>query len=163
MNTSEHRLDVRRLLPSDAEQAFQAIRSLKHSMSNLIIDIKYVEKLLHNPSNVFIAALDENQPIGYLLAYLLDRFDHEQQMLCVYEIEVVEHRRGNGIGRSMIEALQEFCQEADLHKAWTITDQSNTAAIRLFQSSGARAEQQGVDTIFVWRPEAWRSACKNAR
>ena len=40
-----------------------------------------VETYLARPENVFIVAIDHTAPVGYIVAYLLDRIDRDQQMM----------------------------------------------------------------------------------
>jgi hypothetical protein len=45
---------------------------------------------IHRPENVFIVAIDSTEPVGYAVAYLLDRIDRDQRMMFFYEICVAD-------------------------------------------------------------------------
>ena len=84
-----------------------------------------------------IVAFDDGVPVGYLLAYLLDRVDRDQHMMFFYEIGVAESQRRQGVGKRPIGELKSICREADVMKMWVPTGRSNVAATRLYTSTGA--------------------------
>lgn len=84
-----------------------------------------------------IVACADGVPVGYLLAYLLDRVDRDQQMMFFYEIGVAESHRRRGVGKRLIGEVKSICREADVMKMWVPTGRSNVAATRLYASTGA--------------------------
>ena len=93
-------MDIRRLTTEDAELALQAIIALKITPGAPPAELPpaYVRRFLSRPDNVLIVATDDHRPVGFLLAYLLDRVDRQRQMVLFYEIEVAESHRRRGIG-----------------------------------------------------------------
>jgi ribosomal protein S18 acetylase RimI-like enzyme len=144
---------VRRLGTGDLDLAFRAIRTLKMPQSQVAFGDEYVRKLLSRPENILIVAAQESVPIGFLLAYQLDRIDRDQGMICLYEIDVSEHHRRQGVGRAMIETLKMICRQENAVKMWVITNRSNLAAFRLYESTGATADATGDQVTFVYKPE----------
>jgi ribosomal protein S18 acetylase RimI-like enzyme len=145
-------MPVRRLGVEDFRWAVEAIRTLK--MPNVpLFGGQHLEKFLARSENVLIVAEQDGVPTGFLLAYLLDRVDRDQRMVCLYEIDVSEHHRRRGIGRAMIETLKSICKKENAMKAWVITNRSNLAAFRLYESTGAAADPSGDEVTFVYGPE----------
>jgi ribosomal protein S18 acetylase RimI-like enzyme len=130
-------VQVRRLGIEDFKLAFEAIRVVKQPTAQSTFSGEYLRKFLAQSQNILIVAEGEGMPRGFLLAYLLDRVDRDQRMVCLYEIGVSECFRRQGIGRAMIEALKLICKNENAMKTWVITNRSNLAAFRLYQSTGA--------------------------
>ncbi len=124
---------VRRLQAADAPLAAGAIVQLKptaerHPLANR----EAATAFLAGKGNILIAAHLGKRPVGYTVAYLLDRVDRETPMLLLYEIEVAAEHRRQGIARSMIEHLQQIALETGAYKMWTLTDRANAAARALY-------------------------------
>lgn len=100
-----------------------------------------------------IVATEEERPLGYLVAYLLDRVDRDQRMMLFYEISVAESHHRRGVGTAMIKRLQAFCRQENVMKMWVHTNKSNVAAVRLYQSTGGEADHSGDEISFLYKPE----------
>lgn len=146
-------MQVRRLGIEDFELATEAIRTVKKPKPHSTFSGEYLKKFLARPENVLIVAEQEGVPTGFLLAYLLDRVDRDQRMVCLYEVGVSESYRQRGIGRAMIETLKLICKKENALKTWGITNRSNLAAFRLYESTGAAADPSGDEVTFVYGPE----------
>jgi ribosomal protein S18 acetylase RimI-like enzyme len=144
-------LRVRRLETGEFDLAFQAIRTLKKPQTSF--DDQHLRNFLARPENILIVAAQELTPIGFLLAYLLDRVDRNQRMVCLYEVEVSELCRRRGIGRAMIQTLKAICKQENAMKTWVTTNRSNLAAFRLYESTGATANASADEVTLVYWPE----------
>ena len=146
-------VQVRRLRTKDFDLAVQAIRTVKTPQEQSSFSDEYLRMFLARSENILIVATQEGVPIGFLLAYLLDRVDRNQRMVCLYEVDVSEPCRRRGIGRAMIETLKITCRQENAMKTWVITNRSNLAAFRLYESTGATADVRGDEVTFVYGPE----------
>jgi aminoglycoside 3-N-acetyltransferase I len=151
-------MEVRRLGAEDSALAFEALRLLKVSDGYPTPAPQRLERFLSQPDNVLIIATMDKAPVGFLLAYLLDRADREQQMMLLYEIGVAESHRRRGIGTQMITRLKGICSAANVMKMWVPTGRSNVAATRLFVSTGATAVPSGDEVTYTYAPESFRPA-----
>lgn len=148
-------MNVRRLGKGDARLAHDVIATLKITDGNLRdkLSTDYLSRFLSRPENYLIVATDDDKPVGYLIAYLLDRVDRNQSMMFFYEISVTSshHRRGAGTG--MINLLKQFCREQNVMKMWVHTNVSNPAAVRLYEATGGEADVSGDEITFLYGPE----------
>jgi len=141
---------VRRLEPRDADLAAAAIRKLKDPVPDAL-GSEVLKRFLARSENVLIVADDAGAPVGYLVAYVLDRVDRPQVMACLYEVGVSAAHRRCGIGSALVGELQRICRDAGVMKVWVIASRSNEAAMRLYAGTGARAAAAD-DVVFVYEP-----------
>ena len=125
---------------------------MKASGAHAPLGEEYLQRFLARPDNILIVAEDDGGPVGFLLAYALDRVDRDQKMVCLYEIEVASAHRRRGVGAALVEEHKEYCRRDRVTKAWVVTNRSNGAAVRLYESTGARAATETDDVVFVYEP-----------
>jgi aminoglycoside 3-N-acetyltransferase I len=148
-------MDVRRLRPVDAGLGVETIRRLKAPEGYPVPTESYFEGFLARPENVFIVATDEAEPIGYVVAYLLDRIDRQQPMMFFYEIEVASAHRRRGVGRRMVHVLKTMCRQENAMKMWVPTARTNVAATRLYASTGAAPPANDDEVTYVYSRESF--------
>jgi GNAT superfamily N-acetyltransferase len=148
-------MEIRRLRVDDAAVGRESIATLKIADSDLRLNLStdYLYRFLSRRENYLILATDEDRPIGYLVAYLLDRVDRDQPMMLLYEISVAESHQRHGAGAAMINLLKQFCRDQNVMKMWVPTNKSNLAAMRLYESTGGRADVKGDEITFVYLPD----------
>ena len=140
---------IRRLRVGDDSVARQAVEVFKASRPST----RHLANFLANKDNyVYIAEVDE-KPVGFLLAYKLERCDGEQPMMLLYEIEVLSDYRRRGIAKCLISEVKRVCQREQFMKAFVITSETNAPAMGLYESTGGRREARG-EAIFVYRTES---------
>ena len=145
-----HGIGTNRIALADRPWIAYGFRKLRWKSDVLDLTTLYLLRFLSRPENVWIVAVDDGVPVGYLLAYLLDRVDRDQQMMFFYEIGVAESHRRRGVGKRLIGELKSICREADVMKMWVPTGRSNVAATRLYTSTGAvPATERGRGDIHI--------------
>ena len=87
--------------------------------------------LLADERTTFVAAFDGETLVGFAFGYLLPRRHGRPSIFFVYEIDVDERYRRQGVGRRLMEELL-FGQE----EAFVLTDADNGAAMALYASLG---------------------------
>ena len=121
-------MKIRRLEVEDSELGVDALRLLKAPDGYPIPTLEHMSEFLRRPQNVLIVATRDEKPVGFVVAYLLDRIDREQPMMFFYEIGVAMAHRRQGIGKALIGNLKEICRDHDVMKMCVPTGSSNVAA-----------------------------------
>jgi aminoglycoside 3-N-acetyltransferase I len=142
---------VRRLGVEAVALAGEAVRSLKGPAPPDSSGDRHLRPFLARPENILLVAEEDGAPVGFLVAYVLDRVDRSRTMVCLYEIEVSPASRRRGIGRAMVTELLALCRRGNAAKIWVVASRSNAAAMRLYASTGARAAAPD-DVVFVYEP-----------
>ena len=92
-----------------------------------------------------LAAFEGDEPVGYVLLYVLPRIDG-RRMVLMYDVGVAEPFRRRGVGRKLMEAATAVMREAGAYKMYVLTDEGNVAAMALYASAGA---VRGADQV-LW-------------
>ena len=100
----------------------------------------YLDELLGSPSFIAIAALELDEVVGGLAAYVLPKFEQERSEVYVYDLAVAEPHRRRGIATALIRELQAL---AAARGAWVIyvqADRGDAPAIALYSGLGTRED-----------------------
>ncbi len=138
--------EIKRLTLHDAAVVKSIVKLFRSSDT----DDKWVQDFLINQQNYVIACLSGASPVGFLLAYELQRYDRNG-MLYIHEVNVLPQYQREGIGKRLMEEAIRICKEKGLFKSFLITNKSNTAACGLYETTGAIATED--DNIVYWYEE----------
>jgi aminoglycoside 3-N-acetyltransferase I len=105
----------------------------------------YLRALLDGPTLVALAALDGDEVVGGLAAYVLDKFERERSEVYVYDLAVAEAHRRRGIARRLLEALKPIARARGAWVMYVQADRSDAAAIALYESLGTREDVHHFD------------------
>jgi ribosomal protein S18 acetylase RimI-like enzyme len=67
----------------------------------------------------------------------------------LYELDVDEGSRGQGIGTGLVRALADLARELGCYGMWVLTDDDNTAALATYTAAGAGEQSRHV--MLTWR------------
>ncbi|MCP4683842.1 MAG: GNAT family N-acetyltransferase [bacterium] len=146
-------MKITRLKPQDAPLAREDIHNIKadtEGQRGRAAGLPHLEKLLARDDVFLIVAREDAIPVGYLLAYSLPRVDRDQEMILLYDMEVAESHRRKGLGKALINQLRAECVGDNIMKMWVITERSNAAAVRLYESTGGVAQEHDDTVIFEY-------------
>ncbi len=137
---------IKRLTPNDSHLAIQLISRFKSKKPSQT----YLKNFLKNPHNYLLIAENDGKPVGFLLAYTMQRIDQDAIMIYIHEIEVTKEHRRKGVGKNLIEKLQHEAAQEKAVKSFVITNSSNLAACKLYESTGAKRPNQD-DVVFIYK------------
>ena len=142
-------MHIKRLGIGDESLAARTVRALKNKRDSY----NYLRDFLRKESNILFVALDGETPVGFLLAYELDRIDNPNPMMLLYEVGVAETCRRRGIATAMINDLKAICRERRILKMWVLTNESNLAAMQTYKSTGGDLVDEDDLMMFIYLPE----------
>lgn len=103
------------------------------------IDARWTAEFLADTRHHMAVALDGDLVVGMASAVHYVHPDKPPE-LWVNEVGVAPTHQRQGIGRQLLEALFERGRELGCQEAWLGTEQTNTAARRLYASAGGSEE-----------------------
>lgn len=136
---------IRRLRSGDEELAGRLAESFKGSRASFTS----LSTFLSNPLNFLFAALDDDEPVGFVLAHQLQRLDSESAKMSLYEIDVAENYRRRGIASALIAQLHSICQAGSFINMFVLTNESNIPATNLYLKTGGHRKHSD-DLMFVY-------------
>jgi aminoglycoside 3-N-acetyltransferase I len=92
--------------------------------------------LLSDEATIFLAAFQGDDPIGFVFGYELPRRHGVPSMLFIYEIEVEEAYRRQGIATRLMTELEQIARARGIGEAFVLTEPDNEAANVLYESLG---------------------------
>lgn len=95
-------------------------------------------ELLEDERTIFLAAFEDGEPIGLVLAHHLPRRHDPPAKLLVYEVDVAEAHQRRGVGKALLAELGEIARERGIRHGWVLTDADNEAGMSLYKSAGGR-------------------------
>jgi ribosomal protein S18 acetylase RimI-like enzyme len=138
-------VEYRRLSPGDGILLTNMVWRFRREISA----IERAEAFLADPRSYLLACLDGGEVIGFVLAHRLLRYDNRPDMLYIHELAVDAAHQQRGIGSALMQMVKQSCALEGLSYAFLITQSSNEAAVRLFQSTeGSTAHAD--DVVFFW-------------
>ena len=105
----------------------------------------YLQHLLSSDTFITIAAVDGDQVVGGIAAYVLPKFEQERSEIYVYDLAVAETHRRRGIATSMIRELQRLASSRGAYVIFVQADYGDHAAIALYTKLGAREDVMHFD------------------
>ena len=127
-------MDVSRLSATDAATATAELQDVYSSGPINEIGLR---NALRNPDFVLLVARKEDAAAGYLHGALIDRVDGGQ-MLLVYDIEVADSHRRQGVGTALVSAARHIARESGASETWLVTESDNEEAMALYEKLGGK-------------------------
>ncbi|WP_066500350.1 GNAT family N-acetyltransferase [Abyssisolibacter fermentans] len=143
-------MEVRRLNIGDAEKVIDMLenfRSEKITGDNAI-------KFLNDKKNYLVACLNDDKIVGFILGYELQRYDNQNNMMYVHEVDVLSEYRRQGIGKKIMYELKQICKRKNLCKMFLITRKSNIPAINLYKTTKGKSSNDD-DIVFWYESESF--------
>ena len=107
-----------------------------------------VRQFLANPMNWFFACIENGEIIGYAYGYEVNRLNDIGNMLYIHTVSVVTKYHRQGIGRTMLESIKAACKLFGICRFFLITQKSNTAACKLYESVGGISAHDDNEVYF---------------
>ena len=112
-------------------------------------DRTHLADFVGSPTNILLLARKDGVACGTVRAHFLPRYDAKNTEILLHEIDVSPAYQRQGIGTRLIEKLKEVAKENKASEIWTVTNRSNTGAMKLYQTTGA-LETHDDDVVFAY-------------
>jgi GNAT superfamily N-acetyltransferase len=91
-------------------------------------------------------AIDQGQVVGFASGVHYVHPDKPAE-LWINEVGVAASHQGRGLGGAVVRALLQHARRLGCREAWVLTDRTNSAAMRLYASTGG-LEAEGDHVMF---------------
>ncbi len=100
----------------------------------------YIQGLLAGDSFIALAALDGEQVVGGLAAYVLRKFEQERSEIYIYDLAVELSCRRRGVATALVESLKEVAKTLGAYVIFVQADYGDDPAINLYTKLGKRED-----------------------
>src|SRR5262245_8490038 len=107
-----------------------------------------LQSFLTNPANLLFVAVVEDKVIGMASGIAYVHPDKPLQLF-INEVGVSASFQRQGIGKMLVTALLKHGRERGCHEAWVATELDNVAARALYNSVGAKEENERA-VVYVY-------------
>ncbi len=104
------------------------------------VDEAFAREFLADPRHHIVVALSDGVVIGFASAVHYIHPDKPTE-LWINEVGVADAHQGKGVGKAIMNELLRLGKQLGCVNAWVLTDRSNTAANRLYQSAGGQVAE----------------------
>ncbi len=108
-------------------------------------DAAYLQRLLAKDHVFVLAAVQQNQVVGGLVAYELQKIEQARSEIYIYDLAVAESHRRQGIATALIEALQPLARACGAWVIYVQADYGDEPAIALYNKLGVKEEVMHFD------------------
>lgn len=98
----------------------------------------YLQRLLSKPHFVALAAMEGDDVVGGLAAYVLEKFERERSEVYIYDLAVAAAHRRRGIGTGLIRALEPIARAKGAYVIFVQADAADAPAVKLYESLGVK-------------------------
>lgn len=103
-------------------------------------DAGALRAFLASSAAYLLLAVRADRVVGSLNGYSLLSPNRPAPQFLLYEIDVREEHWNQGIGRALVQRFVEEARAAGAYEVWVITNESNTAAVKMYQNAGLQRE-----------------------
>ena len=102
--------------------------------------VAYLQRLLGSDHFLALAALKDDQVVGGLGAYELQKFEQERSEIYIYDLAVASAHRRQGIATALILELEKIAAARGAHRVFVQAHADDRPAIALYTGFGTREE-----------------------
>jgi aminoglycoside 3-N-acetyltransferase I len=106
---------------------------------------EYLGRLLAKQHFIAVAALNDEEVVGGLAAYELDKFEQDRREIYIYDLAVLEVHRRRGVATGLIEELRRIAAARNVYVIFVQADLGDGPAIALYESLGTKETAHHFD------------------
>lgn len=107
----------------------------------------YLRSLLKKSNFIALIAIIEEEVVGGLVAYVLEKYEQERSEVYLYDLAVSEKYTRQGIARSLILSLKKIALEIGSYVIFVQADREDEPAIQFYRSLGNQEEPLHFDIL----------------
>jgi aminoglycoside 3-N-acetyltransferase I len=137
---------VRRLGQADVALAkqlnalFAVVFEDRESYASALPNEAYLQRVLGREEVIALVATADEQIVGGLVAYVLEKLEQERSEIYIYDLAVGEDWRRRGIATALIAQVQAIAQRVGSWVIYVQADSVDAPAVALYEKLGTREE-----------------------
>ena len=98
----------------------------------------YLQTLLSKTHFIALVAMADDEVVGGIAAYELEKFEQDRREIYIYDLAVAEIHRRKGLATGLINELKRLAKERKAYVIYVQADVEDEPAIKLYESLGAK-------------------------
>lgn len=99
-----------------------------------------IDALLSREDVIVLVALEKDNVIGGLIAYVLPQYKHVRSIVYVYDLGVMREQQRKGVGTLLIQAIQEEARRQNAEEIFVQAELADMHALEFYRKTGASEE-----------------------
>ena len=139
-------MEIRKLNQSEVSQFKSLIGIFKEVFENMdtMPSEEYLSKLLQNPNFFVLVAIVDSKIVGGLTVYILHSYYVEKPVAYIYDVGILPQYQRQGIGKSLMEFLIQFCRENGFREAYVEAETEDLDAVNFYRKTNFSHELQAT-------------------
>lgn len=105
----------------------------------------YMARLLGKQHFIAVVGMKNEEVVGGLAAYQLDKFEQDRREIYIYDLAVVDSHRRRGVATGMIGELRRIASERNVYVIFVQANVEDGPAIALYESLGTKETAHHFD------------------
>jgi len=146
-------MQIKKLSVSNAKDFASLIQIFNEVFENenRIPNQKYLKSLLANPDFLVFVYIKDNQVVGGLTVYVLQQYFSQKPQAYIYDVGVNPEYQRQGIGKSLILAVCNYCQENGFENAYVEAESQDIEAIKFYKSTPYSSVLKAVHYTYLFK------------
>ncbi|SEP14506.1 PhnO protein [Flavobacterium sp. CF108] len=130
------KIKIRKIENQDLDFVYKAICELE----NEVLDLKIFEEIFNenisNPKNRYLIAEDKNEGLGFISFHTQNLLHHCGLVGEIQEFFIHQNYRGQGVGRLLINEIQDFADQNNLKSVEVTTNKKRVENVAIYENLG---------------------------
>jgi aminoglycoside 3-N-acetyltransferase I len=114
----------------------------------------HLSKLLSNPDFLVFVVMLNNKVVGGLTVYVLHRYFGTKPEAYIYDVGISLPYQGQGIGKSLIEAVCKYCKENNFEDAYVEAESDDIDAIKFYSKTSYTSQLKALHFTYLFNDES---------
>jgi len=148
-------MEIRKLNQSEVSHFKALIDIFKEVFENTdtMPSKEYLSKLLQNPNFFVLVASVDSRIVGGLSVYVLHSYYAEKPVAYIYDVGILPQYQRQGIGKSLMEFLIQFCRENGFREAYVEAETEDLDAVNFYRITNFSHELQATHFTYNFMDE----------
>lgn len=138
--------------PEVFEQLIRLFSEVFEMDSTSVTDQKHLTSLLNKEEFIVLVAVKSDQVIGGLTGFVLPQYYTQKSQVYLYDLAVAKTYQRNGIGKSLLNALQDICITKGYELCYVQADQTEEQAVNFYRKNQPSAELDVIHFTYQTGP-----------
>jgi len=143
---------IKKLEKGDVSDFLKLIRIFNQVFENegAMAHPGHLEKMLANPDFLVFVVTVDNEVIGGLTMYVLQRYFNTKPIAYIYDVGIAPNYQGKGYGKALMAEVCTFCEQNGFEDAYVEAESEDTDAINFYRKTNYSTQIQATHFTYTF-------------